>query len=363
MKNSSIHRWLYPVALLYGIAVRLRNYLYNKQILKSKSYPIPIICVGNLAVGGTGKTPMVEYLIRRLHTRYRLAVVSRGYKRQSKGLMVAQKHHGAAEIGDEPRQMLTNFPGITMVLDGNRCRAIEYLLALPQEERPEVILLDDGFQHRRVLPSLCILLTEWARPFIKDKLLPVGRLRETMEGALRADCIILTRCPREISPIEIRIMERNLSLYPHQKLLFSRTQSGALTPIFAEMEEEKNARETISEAIAMAGIAHPQPFFEEVGKRFRVLHTLHYADHHHFTDKDLDTFAALLREYPQATLVTTQKDAVRIIDHEAKLSSEIKKRLYYIPIETILPDEDTRQLDKIVEKTILHVQRSTSAHL
>lgn len=353
---------MYPISFLYGMGIRLRNYLYNKQILKSKSYPIPIICIGNLSVGGTGKTPMVEYLIRQMQAKYRLAVVSRGYKRRSKGLVIAHQGDSANQIGDEPRQILYNFPEVMMVLDGNRRRAIEYILSLPKEKQPEVILLDDGFQHRRVLPSLCILLTEWSRPFIKDKLLPVGELRESADGALRADCIILTRCPEDASPIEIRIMERTLSLYPHQELLFSRTSSGELTPLFTEEAIPLKQENFPKEAIAIAGIAHPQHFFDEVNKRFTIAQTLHYPDHHHFTERDIDIFSAALHEHPNAILVVTQKDAVRLIDRREKLPYPLKNRLYYIPIETVFSQEDAMKLEKIVEKTIRQVNRNSSSH-
>lgn len=363
MKNRSIYRCLYPISFLYGVGVRLRNYLYNKEILKSKSYPIPIICIGNLSVGGSGKTPMVEYLIRHLGSKYRIAVVSRGYKRRSKGLVIALPNDTASQIGDEPRQILYNFPKVMMVLDGNRRRAIEYLLSLPKEEQPEIILLDDGFQHRRVLPSLSILLTDWNKPYIKDKLLPVGRLRESLEGALRADCIILTRCPEEIPPIEYRIMERNLSLYPHQSLLFSRTVSGDLTPLFPKEAVAANNGNVKQRVIAIAGIAQPEYFFADLKKRFNVIKTLYYPDHHHFSERELASFSTLLSDHPSSLLVLTQKDAVRIIDYKEKLPQQLKSRLYYIPIETVLSEEDSTKLEKIVEKTIRQVNQNSSLHL
>ena len=162
---------LWPLSLLYGAVVRLRNQLFDWGILKSKTYDVPVICIGNLAVGGTGKTPLTEYLIRMLKNKFRIAVVSRGYKRNSKGLLLATCEHSCREIGDEPFQMRQKFPDILIAIDGNRCRAIEHLLALPKEQRPEVILLDDAFQHRYVSASFSILLTDYGNMFYQDHLL------------------------------------------------------------------------------------------------------------------------------------------------------------------------------------------------
>ena len=207
---------LWPLSLLYGAVVRLRNQLFDWGILKSKTYDVPVICIGNLAVGGTGKTPLTEYLIRMLKNKFRIAVVSRGYKRNSKGLLLATCEHSCREIGDEPFQMRQKFPDILIAIDGNRCRAIEHLLALPKEQRPEVILLDDAFQHRYVSASFSILLTDYGNMFYQDHLLPIGRLREPANGKQRADLIIVSKTPKDLKPIEYRITETNMHLKAHQ---------------------------------------------------------------------------------------------------------------------------------------------------
>lgn len=357
MKITGISPWLFPLSLAYGAVVWVRNLLFDKKYFHSKVYPIPIICVGNLAVGGTGKTPMVEYLLRTMGDKYRMAVVSRGYKRKTRGMLVAQKGSTAEQIGDEPRQIKTNFPDVKVVVDGNRRRAIEYLLSLPEGQRPEVIVLDDGFQHRWVAPSFSILLTDWNAPFTEDKLLPAGRLREMPEARLRADCVIVTRCPKELSPIDLRIKERQLSLYPHQKLFFAQTHSGELTPLFPEEVGESKAFGKENKAFALAGIAHPEPYFREVGTRYTLVDTFHYADHHHFTHADLATFEELASKVPDAIFILTQKDAVRLEGKANKLNAALRKRIYYLPIETTFTEEQALLLGNIIGKSIRQVHR------
>lgn len=172
MDAPRINKWLKPLSALYGVGVRLRNYLFDKNVLISNSFDIPIVCVGNITIGGTGKTPHVEYLIRLLHPRYRIAVVSRGYKRKTKGMIVATEGSTAWDIGDEPRQIKRKYPDLTVIVDADRSRAIGYLCDLAEEQRPQLIILDDGFQHRKVKADLNIVLTDYNRILTKDYLLP-----------------------------------------------------------------------------------------------------------------------------------------------------------------------------------------------
>ena len=215
---------LYPLSWLYGLGVGLRNFLFDQGVLKQQAYPIPLICVGNITVGGTGKTPHVELLISILREQRRIAVISRGYKRKSRGLKDVTLTSTADEVGDEPKQIKQKYPEVRFVVDGNRRRAMAYLLALPEAERPDVVLLDDGFQHRYVHPSFSILLIDAQRELHDDELLPLGGLREPATARYRADCIILTKCPHNMRPITLRIMQRNLALYPHQRIFFSRIE-------------------------------------------------------------------------------------------------------------------------------------------
>lgn len=220
-----IHKWLYPASWLYGAAVMMRNKLFDWEVLQSKSFDIPIISVGNLAVGGTGKTPHTEYLIKSLCNQYNVAVLSRGYKRHTKGYVLATPESTARSIGDEPYQMHQKFPSVTVAVDEKRCHGIEKLLAL-QKPSIDVILLDDAFQHRYVKPGLSILLTDYHRLFCDDTLLPAGRLREPISGKNRAQIVIVTKCPQDIKPIDYNIITKRLNLYPYQQLFFSSFRYG-----------------------------------------------------------------------------------------------------------------------------------------
>lgn len=326
--------YLAPFAALYGAVVGIRNWLYNSQTLKSRSYPIPIICVGNIAVGGTGKSPMVEYLVRSLKQSYRVAVVSRGYKRRSRGLVCAGRGKDASEeqIGDELKQLLLLHPDIMVVADGNRCRAVEYLLSMESDERPQVILMDDGMQHRRIKPSFTIMLTDYEHPFTEDALLPLGRLRETPKGRLRADCLIVTKCPEELSPIQKSLTKRNLSLFPHQRVFFTSILYKEPVPLFEDVAErtDKSPYQRIS---AIAGIASPEPFFRHLTERYECPVTpLSYPDHHRFTESDVRSWNNLADE--SATLfITTTKDAARLRSLRSVMSAKLVATFFVLPIE------------------------------
>ena len=215
-----IFRWLYPASWLYGTGVYLRNKLFDWGWLQSKSFSVPVICIGNLVAGGTGKTPHTEYLIRLLsNCGWNVATLSRGYKRKSKGYVLADAQSSAQQIGDEPKQMKGNCPDIRVAVDKDRCHGIEKLLAL--ENPPvDVILLDDAFQHRYVKAGLNILLTDYHRLLCDDALLPAGQLREPAENKQRAQVVIVTKCPDDLKPIDFNIITKKLHLYPYQKLFF-----------------------------------------------------------------------------------------------------------------------------------------------
>ena len=214
-----IRKWLYPLSWIYGLGVDLRNWLFHIGVLKAKSYPVPVICVGNITAGGTGKTPHIEYLVELLKDRYSIAVLSRGYKRKTKGFVLADDRVSAVDIGDEPFQIKSKYPDVTVAVDENRCEGIERLLAM--EHRPDVILLDDAYQHLYVKAGLNILLVNNNRIITEDALLPAGLLREPVAGRLRAHVVVLTKCPADMSPIDFRIRSRQMNLFPYQQLFFS----------------------------------------------------------------------------------------------------------------------------------------------
>ena len=213
-----INEWLTPLSWLYGLGVGIRNQLFELGILRQNSFDVPVISVGNITVGGSGKTPHVEYLIRLLQDKAQVAVLSRGYKRKSNGYQLANDNSTMQTIGDEPYQMKQKFPSIHVAVDANRCRGIRHIINEEPTNNTDVILLDDAFQHRYVKPGINILLVDYHRLIIYDKLMPAGRLREPLSGKDRADVVIITKCPKDLKPMEFRVLSKAMNLYPYQSL-------------------------------------------------------------------------------------------------------------------------------------------------
>ena len=312
-----LRKILLPFAVLYGLVMRLRNFLYDHGLFKSYSFNVPIIAVGNLSMGGTGKTPQIEYLIRLLSDKYRVATLSRGYKRQSKGFLLADFTATATLLGDEPFQFYQKFANVSVAVDADRKNGIERLLAL--DETPEVILLDDAFQHRRVKAGFYILLTAYGDLFSDDFVLPTGSLREPKFGAKRANMIIVTKCPESISDLAMENIRKKLKAT--QPVYFTTIAYGDsvysrdnIVPVDEIRGQQK---------LLLAGIAKPEPFFAYLqGENDAVLR---FADHHHFTDTDLIN----IKEQAQdKMIVTTEKDYVRL---KGQLPAA---QLFYLPIKT-----------------------------
>lgn len=333
---SKIRRWLYPLSWLYGTAVQIRNKLFDRGILRSKSFNVPVICIGNLAVGGTGKTPHTEYLIRLLtRNGFHVAVLSRGYKRKSKGYILAGSADNAQHIGDEPYQMKSKFPNIHVAVDEDRVHGIGKLL---QEDNPraDVILLDDAFQHRKVKAGLNILLTDYHRLWCDDTLLPAGNLREPIHGKNRAQIVIVTKCPPDIKPIDFNIIGKRLDLYPYQQLYFSGLRYGQLRPVFPATTD-RGSMTTLKgdeQVLLVTGIASPAPLLKEIQARTSSVQILEFGDHHDFSRKDLQLIDKQFRLMPgtRKLIITTEKDSSRLKNHPA-LPDAIKPHLYILPIE------------------------------
>ncbi|MCC8154553.1 MAG: tetraacyldisaccharide 4'-kinase [Tannerellaceae bacterium] len=355
------NRIFYPVSFFYRIGVWFRNFMFNKGILSSEQFPIPVICVGNLTVGGTGKTPHTEYIIRLLKDQYKVAVLSRGYKRKTKGFLLASPESSSKTIGDEPYQIKLKFPEILVAVDENRRRGIRHLLALPEEQRPDVILLDDGYQHRYVVPSLSILLTDYHRLFYQDKLLPVGRLRESKSGALRADIVMVTKCDTDLHPIDYRILEENLNLWSHQLLYFTHIEYGELTPVFPEETVNRKLTRIHKEdtIILLAGIAKPELFQEEIGKYSENILPFIFADHHNYSRKDIKKINEAFKKHdsPNTLILTTEKDAVRLRDNK-HLPAEWKSRLYYLPITVHIQSKNYAPFNEVIIKHVSDFKKS-----
>jgi tetraacyldisaccharide 4'-kinase len=336
-----LRKLLFPFAILYGLITSIRNFLFDKGILKSYSFSLPIIAVGNLSVGGTGKTPQIEYLIRLLSDKYKIATLSRGYKRQSKGFILAEANSNAATIGDEPFQFFQKFPSIQVAVDADRKNGIEQLLS--QTEKPEIILLDDAFQHRKVKAGFYILLTSYGDLYSDDWMLPTGNLRESRSGADRANVIIVTKCPFNLSFEEQDDIKKRLKLLKSQELYF--TFIAYDDCIYGENRKIKVDEIQHAAKVLVAGIAKPEPFFSYLQNSNDVC--LSFPDHHNFTDKDILEIKNLAQNN---IIITTEKDYVRL---KGSLPSE---QLFYLPIQSSFvsgSDSDASERSENFNKTIL----------
>jgi len=327
-----LRKLLFPFAILYGFIVSLRNYLYDKGILKSYSFEVPIIAVGNLSVGGTGKTPQIEYLVRLLSPKYKIATLSRGYKRKSEGFVLAASNATSELLGDEPFQYFNKFQQIQVAVDSDRKNGIEQLLSLTTS--PEIILLDDAFQHRKVRAGFYILLTSYDDLFCDDFMLPTGNLRESSYGAKRANMIIVTKCPSSISEIDQETIKKKIGL--------------AIPVFFSCIEYDDkiyNQNNTLEvseikskQKVLLAGIANPKPFFDYLQTENDEI--MKYPDHHHFSESEL---LDIENKANEKIIITTEKDFVRL---NTKISA---KQLYYLPIKSKFVDNQ-----ETFDKTILN---------
>ena len=346
-----INEWLIPLSWLYGIGVGFRNQLFNIGLLKQHDYDIPIISVGNITVGGAGKTPHVEYLIRLLKDKVKVAVLSRGYKRKTHGYVLANDSSTVTDIGDEPYQMKQKYQDVHIAVDKKRVDGIAHITDDAETNDTDVILLDDAFQHRYVKPGINILLVDYHRLIIYDKLLPAGRLREPQSGKNRADIVIITKCPKDLKPMEFRVLTKAMNLYPYQSLYFTTIEYESLTPLFAKEKStiEKEALED-KHVMLITGIASPKQIIIDLKPHVKEMTTLAFSDHHQFKSKDImkinETFNAIKGE---KIIVTTEKDATRLEQLDG-LSEEVKQNLYVLPIKVkFMINQEEEFNDKIID--------------
>ena len=310
-----INEWLTPLSWLYGLGVRLRNWMFDIGLLKSRSYDIPVIGVGNITVGGSGKTPHVEYLIELLHDRLKVGVLSRGYKRKSRGYLLAGAHTTMPEIGDEPYQMKRKYDDIYVAVDKDRRNGIERLTHDDATKDVDVILLDDAYQHRYVNPGINILLVDYHRLIIYDKLLPAGRMREPKEGTARADLVIITKCPKDLKPMEFRVLKKAMNLFPYQELYFTTIQYNALRGVFSGERLSLKALPKDISILLVTGIASPQQMMVDLGCVSSNITPLTFGDHHQFNSRDVETINSVYASMPSPKIIiTTEKDATRLQD-------------------------------------------------
>ena len=337
---------LFPFSLVYGAVIWLRNRLFDKNVLKSASFNLPLICVGNLSAGGTGKSPMVEFLLRLLHRQTEVAVLSRGYKRKTSGYSLAGWGTTALEIGDEPMQFHLKFPDVSVAVGEERIVAIPQLL----HDKPDtkVIVLDDAFQHRSVKAGFNIILTDYSNLFTRDWFLPTGDLRDEKTSYKRADVLVVTKCRTDMPVTEKAAIAEEIRPLPHQHLFFSAIRYGK--PYHILTREELPLNDTM-EILMVSGIANPAPlkrYLQEVSKTY---YEILYSDHHIFSIDDLNEMVKRFNhiQTSQKIILTTEKDAVRLVKFEQQLKA---LPVYVIPIEVEFLFNEEQVFSDLITKFI-----------
>ena len=325
---------LFPFAVLYDFVTRIRNFFFNTGLFNQTSFKTPVIVVGNLSVGGTGKTPQIEYLIRLLKNNFKTAVLSRGYKRETKGFVLLNENHLAIDVGDEPLQYFQKFKNIDVAVCVNRVQGITNLI---KSNTPEVILLDDAFQHRKVKGSFYILLTKFDNLFMDDFLLPMGRLRESREGAKRADVILVTKCPENLTKKSQKLIKQKLLKFNKEvfftSISYAESVLGATEMLTSELKN--------FEVLLITGIANPEPLLNYLKSLNVKFQHLKYADHHYFSDKEIEEVKSKFDTMQSSKIIlTTEKDYVRLVDKIKNLS--------YLPIETSFLNNDNKVFNRLI---------------
>ena len=342
---------LYPFSLIYGAVTGIRNFLYNTGILPHHEFRLPVICVGNITVGGTGKTPHTEYLIELLSKHFLVATLSRGYMRKSIGFRIASSSDKVDEIGDEPMQIHRKYPDITVVVDRNRVHGVNSLLKV--KPGTEVIILDDGFQHRSITPGFTILLTDFSRLMINDHLLPYGRLRESVTNMNRADIILITKSPENISPIQRRIIVKEINKAPYQNLYFTSFEYKEPLPVFGQSSGNKfslaGQKKERSGIVLVTGIANPFPLKEYLNNYFEEIIHLPFPDHHKFTEKDVAKVSSAFYNLNSVEkhIITTEKDSVRLREF-TNIAELIRSSAFYIPVGIKFLNDDKDEFDNLI---------------
>lgn len=342
---------LWPFSILFRLVTAIRNILYDKGFISSEEFGVPVICIGNITVGGTGKTPHAEYIISLLRKEFRVALLSRGYMRKSTGFRYVTPSSSTADSGDEPLQISRKFTDIVVAVDTNRINGIQTILR--EHPKTDIIILDDGFQHRKVRPGLSILLTDYSRLMTRDKLLPYGRLRESASQRFRAGVIVVTKTPENISDTEKLAITNELLTGEKQKVFFSTIDYSALQPVFDKADPVNltsgDQARTERAAIIVTGIASPDPLIKYLGKYFTEIRHLRFPDHHNFTWGDIEKIRKTFEGMPftEKMIVTTEKDAVRFREF-SNIAGSLRKNLYCIPAGVRFLNDDKREFDKLI---------------
>lgn len=353
--RTTISWLLLPLTMWYAVVVAVRNLFYSLGLKKQSAPHITTIGVGNLSTGGTGKTPHVEYLLDLLSDKYRTAMLSRGYKRQSKGYQVDDGSHDATLLGDEPAMIASKHPNVQVAVCEKRVEGVKKLMEPPilpdnpeEEEAPkplEVIVLDDVFQHRAIKPNINILLTEYHHPYFKDYILPYGNLREFRSGRYRASIVIVTKSPARLNPVEKHNIIHDLGLLNYQKVFFSYLQYGAIQTL--DGQPAGIDLRHIDRVLAVTGIAHPEPMVDEI-KRKCKMHHLRFADHHNYTSRDIARIRDIFNHMQgqRKIILTTEKDAIRL----RGLTKELP--VYILPVKVAFHKDNDMDFDRVIESTV-----------
>lgn len=353
-RKSIMDALLTPFSWGYGAGVWLRNTAFNLGVLPQEEFDVPVVSVGNITVGGTGKTPHVEYIIESLYRRYHIAVLSRGYKRKTKGFILASNNMTPRDIGDEPYQIFRKYGGlITLAVCEKRRKGIRELLRIDPDIN--LILLDDGFQHRYVVPKVNIVLVDYNRPPYEDRLMPLGTLREPAERMLRSDIVVVTKCPTDLTAMDIRMMKKNLDLFPSQSLFFSNIRYADPVPVFPVQSPQLTSLQWLRDddaVLCLTGIATPKPLVRYLRQFSTRVKVMHFDDHHFFTRSDFSDIFKVFNglEGKRKFIITTEKDAVRILNNPY-YPPMMRNCIYYIPMRVgFLEMEGPNFIEDLVNK-------------
>jgi tetraacyldisaccharide 4'-kinase len=353
MKKAFRYLLFLPFSILYGIVTGIRNWLYDIGVLSTEEKGTAIISVGNLTVGGTGKTPHVEFILTELQSLFRVAMLSRGYKRKTKGFVLADQHTDANQIGDEPFQIFQKFSRIPVAVCENRSEGIDKLMAL--YSNLDAIILDDAFQHRKIRSGLSILLTDYKRLHTRDSLLPGGNLRESVRGSRRADIIIVTKCPADMKPIDMRIIEHEVRPSIYHPVFFSTYVYDEPLPLFIRYADEhwlfKKVKKRNASILLVTGIVSPQMINTYLADYSTDIRSLHFNDHHDFSKKDIMLIEKKFNEIQnqEKLILVTEKDAARLIKNKA-VPNSLKYYIFVLPIRVeILNYKETALIKKITD--------------
>lgn len=340
-----MRKLLVPASWVYGTMVSARNFLYDRQIKKSVEFDLPVISIGNLSAGGTGKTPHIEYLIRTFHNHFRVGTLSRGYGRRTKGYHLVQITDSAMDTGDEPLQMKRKFPDITVAVCEERAIGIPIMLL--DDPSLQLIFLDDAYQHRQVKPGLNLLLTDYSKPFTRDYLLPVGNLREPAQNVRRADAIVITKVPSNAGTASVMALKKEVQMSVRQQVFASTLNYGQMYLMWDA--SKKMGDLSMYHVLLLTGIASSHALVEYLKSKVTKLTELMFADHHPYSMRDIRKIITTYRSLPaeSRTMVTTEKDAVRLMPFKDQLLNE-GVEIYCIPVEVKFEDGEKKAFDALV---------------